>query len=104
MFERDRKVCHSTWKTTEMALIQRRLFSSSSTTLGSVALVTGASIGRAVCNLLAKRDGVNIIASDVRKDYADETVKELETRRASSLTQSVSGSQCLFEGFFERAL
>ena len=70
-----------------MALIQRRLFSSSSAT-SSIALVTGAGsgIGRAVCNLLAKRDGVNIIASDIRKDHADETVKGLETQRASSLT------------------
>ena len=74
-----------------MALIQRRLFSSASATSSSsntvsTALVTGAGsgIGRAVCNLMAKRDAVNIIAADIRKEHADQTVKGLEN--SSSLT------------------
>ena len=60
-----------------MAVIQRRLFSSSSadSSLPSIAVVTGAGsgIGRAVCSILAHR-GVNIVASDLKPESATETV------------------------------
>jgi len=69
------------------------------------ALVTGAGsgIGRAVCNVLAKREGVNIIAADIRKSSADETVKKLEEKGCSlthvSLEVDVSKRESVSEVF-----
>lgn len=81
-----------------MALFQRRLFSCTRNNLSNgspfsssqppIAVVTGggSGIGKAVCNLMAKRDGVNIIAADIRKDHVDQTVKGLKGSSSPSLT------------------